>query len=223
MATKELVKRPDDTPARTRENQDRLTALETTVQHELDTLAQSYITLGKTLWEIRKSRLYKLRHSTWEAYCEEHWHLSKAYANRQIEAADVAQRLAPIGAIPQNELQARLIKDRVATIIKRTERGESGEDAIRAEVAIARKRGAKVRATTAKPADPQANGVARMLVRSERRDALTGNELLTVTVAEVKLELATILEANPSPKLVQHIEEELRGLVAILDGQPKRL
>ena len=51
-------------------------------------------------------RLYRDTHPTFEDYCRERWGMSRRYANRQIEAAGVAETLTPIGAIP-NEAQAR--------------------------------------------------------------------------------------------------------------------
>lgn len=57
--------------------------------------------------EIRDSRLYRQQFPTFEAYCRERWGLSRFYAHRIIDAAEVANNLLPIGNIPQTESQAR--------------------------------------------------------------------------------------------------------------------
>lgn len=68
---------------------------------------QTFVDVGLALLEIRDSRLYRESHGTFDDYCRERWHISKTHANRQIEAAEVAGLLTPIGVIPTNEAQAR--------------------------------------------------------------------------------------------------------------------
>ena len=50
--------------------------------------------------------LYKESHDTFEKYCRERWGWSKRHANRQVEAANTAEILTPVGVIP-NERVAR--------------------------------------------------------------------------------------------------------------------
>jgi hypothetical protein len=67
----------------------------------------SFGEVGQALLEIRERRLYRATHPTFEAYCRERWGWSKTHANRQIQAAELAGALTPIGVIPPNEAQAR--------------------------------------------------------------------------------------------------------------------
>jgi hypothetical protein len=87
-----------------------LTEVETTRLMELENIVstgmQTFIEVGNALGEIAESKLYRQTHSTFEAYVEDEFGLSKSYAYRKIEAAKVAEILSPIGDIP-NEAQAR--------------------------------------------------------------------------------------------------------------------
>jgi hypothetical protein len=94
----------------------RLAELEGVIERGL----QTFIEVGRALLEIRDSRLYRENYSTFEAYCRERWGMSRAHAYRQIEAAQVAEMMSPIGDIP-NEAQARALaplKDDEETLIK---------------------------------------------------------------------------------------------------------
>lgn len=81
----------------------RLSELETTIEHGL----QTFVEVGNALMEIRDSRLYRESFGTFEDYCQERWAMSRSYAHRTIEAAQVVTNLLPIGNIPTNEAQAR--------------------------------------------------------------------------------------------------------------------
>jgi hypothetical protein len=67
---------------------------------------QTFIEVGNALAAIRDGRLYQATHRSFEAYCRERWGMSRTHADRQIAAARRAE-LAPIGARPENEYQAR--------------------------------------------------------------------------------------------------------------------
>lgn len=83
---------------------ERLAALEATIAQGL----QTFVDVGNALLEIRDSRLYRTTHGTFEDYCRERWGMSRSYAHRTIEAAQVATNLLPIGnVIPATESQAR--------------------------------------------------------------------------------------------------------------------
>jgi hypothetical protein len=79
----------------------RLTECETVIERGLST----FMEVGAALQEIRDKRLYRATHDRFADYTRERWGLSVRYANRQIEAAKVAEKLGPIG--PKNEAQAR--------------------------------------------------------------------------------------------------------------------
>lgn len=80
---------------------------EATIQAGLDT----FVEVGEALAEIRDSRLYRDKHSTFEAYCRERWGMQRAQAYRLIESAEVVAALSPIGDTPPitNEAQARAL------------------------------------------------------------------------------------------------------------------
>jgi hypothetical protein len=67
---------------------------------------KTFVEVGQALLQIRDERLYRASHKTFEEYCRERWDWSRSYVHRQIEAAQVAENLLPIGNI-QNEAQAR--------------------------------------------------------------------------------------------------------------------
>jgi len=74
---------------------------------------QTFIEVGRALLEIRDRRLYRETHATFEAYCRERWGWGRHYANRHIQAAQVAEALVPTGTIPKTEAQARAMLDRL--------------------------------------------------------------------------------------------------------------
>src|SRR5262245_29388958 len=79
---------------------ERLKALEAIIEHGL----QTFVEVGAALFEIREQRLYREQgFTTFEEYCRKRWQWSKTHANRQIQAAEVAHNLTPIGVIPKNE------------------------------------------------------------------------------------------------------------------------
>jgi hypothetical protein len=68
----------------------------------------AFIEVGEALAEIRDNQLYKEKCSTFEAYLDERWQISRAQGYRLIAAAKVAE-MSPIGDKPDNEHQARKI------------------------------------------------------------------------------------------------------------------
>lgn len=84
---------------------ERLSALETTIEHGL----QTFVEVGNALMEIRDGRLYRAEYGTFDEYSHERWGMSKTHANRFIEAAQVVENLTPMGVIPSNERQARTL------------------------------------------------------------------------------------------------------------------
>lgn len=83
--------------------QDRLTECESRIERGIAV----FLDVGNALLEIRDSRLYRQQFPTFEAYCRERWGMSRFYAHRLIDAAEVGNNLLPIGNIPQTESQAR--------------------------------------------------------------------------------------------------------------------
>lgn len=84
--------------------QDELTRYEKTIERGLET----FVRVGDALLAIRRDRLYRATHATFEAYCEQRWQMTRSYASRLIGAAEVVGNLSPIGNIlPTTESQAR--------------------------------------------------------------------------------------------------------------------
>ncbi|WP_433233925.1 hypothetical protein [Actinomadura nitritigenes] len=67
----------------------------------------TFVAVGEALLEIRDQRLYRETHGTFEEYCRDRWALSKTHGNRLVQAAQVVRELAPTGAAPTSERQAR--------------------------------------------------------------------------------------------------------------------
>lgn len=68
---------------------------------------KTFVEVGNALMSIRDERLYREQYPTFEAYCRERWSWSSRHVNRQIEAAQIAGAVGPIGPVPSTESQAR--------------------------------------------------------------------------------------------------------------------
>ena len=87
----------------------RLAALEAIIERGM----QAFIEVGHALRTIRDTRMYReQRYKTFDEYCRARWHWSKTHANRQIQAAQAAETMTPMGVIPANERQARQMRQR---------------------------------------------------------------------------------------------------------------
>lgn len=70
----------------------------------------TFIRVGEALAEIRDRRLYRVEHCTFEDYCRERWGWSRQHAYRQIQAAEVARQMSPLGdTVPATERVARAL------------------------------------------------------------------------------------------------------------------
>jgi hypothetical protein len=49
---------------------------------------KAFVEAGKALEEIRDKRLYRMKHKTFEGYCQDQWDFRKSHANRLILAAE---------------------------------------------------------------------------------------------------------------------------------------
>ena len=77
---------------------------EKTIERGLET----FVRVGDALLAIRRNRLYRTTHATFEAYCERRWQMTRDYANKLIGAAEVVGNLNTIVSIlPATESQAR--------------------------------------------------------------------------------------------------------------------
>src|SRR5215203_6090051 len=76
----------------------RLDELESIIERGLET----FIEVGQALAEIRKKKLYRETHESFEAYCKERWHFS-GRRGRQLMAAAKVGTVVPV----RTEAQAR--------------------------------------------------------------------------------------------------------------------
>lgn len=86
-----------------RQEQQELAALESTIQRNLS----SFYEMGIALMTIRDKRLYRDGFDTFEHYCREKWQFARAQAYRLIDSAKVIENLSPIGDKPATESQVR--------------------------------------------------------------------------------------------------------------------
>jgi hypothetical protein len=81
-----------------------LTAVDATDLHDLEQVVEqglaTFVEVGKALATIKDRRLYRETHETFEAYCSERWGISRSYAYRQIDGAQVAEIVSPNGDSP---------------------------------------------------------------------------------------------------------------------------
>jgi hypothetical protein len=98
----------------TRDELRRLKECERVIERGLATFYE----VGNALAEIRESQLYRISYATFEDYCREKWDMSRFYAHRLIDAAQVVENLLPIGNIPLNEAQARELSPYEAEVQK---------------------------------------------------------------------------------------------------------
>ncbi len=78
------------------------------LEREVELAIASFAEAGRALQEIRTRRLYCSEgHTSFGAYLEKRWGMSRAHAYRLIEAAEVASALSPMGDTVLNERQAR--------------------------------------------------------------------------------------------------------------------
>ena len=86
-----------------------LTTTEEQRLYELESQIESNVAMvGRALFEIRESRLYRITHATFEDYCRERFAMNRDYIDKQIKCAEVVNNLHTIGMdAPTNERQAR--------------------------------------------------------------------------------------------------------------------
>lgn len=76
----------------TKKESDRLTYCISVVTKGVST----FVEVGNALAEIRESKLYRVTHKTFEAFCQEHWNFTRRRANQLIEAATVAEEMGTV-------------------------------------------------------------------------------------------------------------------------------
>lgn len=61
----------------------------------IDAGLHTFVEVGNALAVIREQRLYRATSTTFEAFCEEHWHMTSRHANRLMNAAEIADEVNP--------------------------------------------------------------------------------------------------------------------------------
>lgn len=79
---------------------------------------QTFIRVGEALAEIRDRRLYRVEHCTFEDYCRARWGWSRQHAYRQIQAAEVARQMSPMGDTVPATCYRTWLRDPTATDIE---------------------------------------------------------------------------------------------------------
>jgi hypothetical protein len=68
---------------------------------------QTFVEVGNALIEIRDNKLYRSKHSTFEAYCADRWGFARRTAYQYIGAAEVVENVRNCAQRPATESQAR--------------------------------------------------------------------------------------------------------------------
>jgi hypothetical protein len=94
-----------------------------------------FIEFGKALLEIRDSKLYRPRYSTFEQYCQGRWRFGRRYVNQVIRSSQAVlqledtQNLGTMVPKIQTERQARALadvpKDKRPEVLKEAEKSGS--------------------------------------------------------------------------------------------------
>jgi hypothetical protein len=94
---------------------------EETIERDLHT----FYAVGKALLTIRKQKLYRQTHSTFEHYCKDRWHFTAHYARNHIAAWETREILQKSGTFPANERQSRPLR-----ILPADQRAEAWKEAL---------------------------------------------------------------------------------------------
>lgn len=169
--------------------------LERRIERGLNTFRE----VGAALLEIRDKRLWRVSHSSFEAYVAEKWGLERARAYQLIGAAEVVEVLGPAGDVIQNEAQAReLVSLAHSDPGKLPEVIESIEGPMTAP-ALRR----AVQEVTGSPPTTQANGVVQRAVGADR---------LLGRIEALNEPIERFLEADPPPEDRKRVAAALRAL-----------
>ena len=76
----------------TADERGRLQSLEAVIERG----KQTFVDVGLALAEIRRGKLFRSTHKSFESYCVERWNFTRQFASLQIQAAEVAKELSTI-------------------------------------------------------------------------------------------------------------------------------
>lgn len=80
------------------------------LERKIKTGLNTFVEVGEALLEIRDSKLYRIEHKTFEAYCRDKWQMSKQRANQLVAAScvvDAITKMTTNVVIPKTEAQVR--------------------------------------------------------------------------------------------------------------------
>ena len=147
---------------------------------------QTFVDVGEALAEIRNNKLYLEDYKSFEVYCEARWGFTKSFANYQIKAADVVDRIDNnCCQAPATESQARPL-----TKLKPDEQVEAWQEVLDTapDGKVTAKHVEKVVAKRVPPkppaeAKPKADAPVRVQSREPGEDApprANGKEVFTI-------------------------------------------
>ncbi len=91
-------------------------------KEELEAVIESglktFVEVGNALSEIRNGLLYRVDYDTFEDYCVDRWGMKRAYADRLIKSAEVANNLTPMGAKSENNHNPPISERQVRPLTK---------------------------------------------------------------------------------------------------------
>lgn len=198
----------------------------------LDNLRMAFWAAGKALQTVRDGRLYRAGYGTFEEYVEQRWDMSRAQANRLIDAWPLAERLSPMGD-KINERQIRELMpvsdthgQDAAVIVYETVAGTDGVTVTAAvlhkvvhilpagnfdrDKAVAQIRAYLARELIVREIPPAADPVMLFSVQADK------------TISKLEQVTADVLEAARAadPELVSRMASRMRALADQLEHGP---
>jgi hypothetical protein len=189
---------------------DRLCELEAVIQRGL----ASFVEVGNALLEVRESRLYRAEHATFEDYCKERWGMDRRYANRIIEAVEVANLLGPMGPIPESERQARELVPLKAEPAKLREAWQAVQSS-GAPITAAAVREAVIKVLPTKAASPAPKHIdtpAPMITKispQERAERISAIQRVSISDSEIDDDVADEIDPRISTAEASRVFDEL--------------
>lgn len=148
----------------------------------------TFVEVGSALLRIRDERLYRQGYRDFESYCQTRWGFGRERAHRLISAAEVVERMLPIGnTVPINEGQARELV------------GLAPETAVQV-MDLAAESGEKVTARSIREA------------RQQVEDPAPTRQLTDAEEARVATEVEALIHADEDDDDPELTEEECRAL-----------
>lgn len=186
----------------------------------------AFVRVGKALREIRDQHLYRVHYDTFGDYCAYRWEMSRSYAYRLIDAAEIEESVSTIGDIqgPRHESHARALaplKEHHEALVSvwtalRQEHGDELTAEVVHNAVRARLREIEARRPGAAPepaSEPLSASAGPVSIRPQAE--ITVHATLGAEQAEEILQWIDESDANPPASVVdlrQQIEIQLKVL-----------